>query len=75
MVCELLCDEVATNLQISDALLNKAVEVGHHKTKKAAVTEALEEYIQRREQLKILELFGTVDFDPTYDYKRQRKRK
>ena len=74
-MCGIMCDEVATNLQIDDALLRKAVEVGGHKTKRAAVNEALEEYIRHREQLKVLELFGTVDYDPAYDYKAQRKRK
>ena len=74
-MCGLMCSEVATNLQIDDSLIRKAVQAGGHKTKKAAVTEALEEYIQRREQLKILKLFGTVDYDPGYDYKQQRKRK
>jgi hypothetical protein len=39
------------------------------------VTEALEEYIQHRKQAKILELFGSVDFDPKYDYKKQRSRR
>jgi len=36
------------------------------------VTEALQEYIQRRQQAKIVDLFGTIDFDPKYDYKKQR---
>jgi hypothetical protein len=66
---------VATNLQIDNKLLNKALKIGGQRTKKATVTEALEEYIRRREQLKIIELFGTIDFDPTYDYKAQRKRR
>lgn len=65
---------MATNLAIDDRLLNKALRVGGHKTKKDTVTEALEEYIQRREQLRILDLFGKVDYDSKYDYKRQRRR-
>ncbi len=48
--------------------------IGGHRTKKATVTEALREYIQRRKHPKILELFRTVEFDPEYDYKRQRRR-
>lgn len=65
---------MATNLQIDDKLIEKAVKLGGHKTKKAAVSKALAEYIQNLQQEKILSLFGTVDYDPDYDYKRQRKR-
>ena len=66
---------MATNLAIDESLLEEALKIGGHKTKKATVNEALREYIQRRRQLEILKLFGKVDFDPTYDYKRQRRRK
>ncbi len=65
---------MATNLAIDDELLEEARRVGGHRTKKATVTEALEEYIQHRKQAQILELFGTVDFDPKYNYKKQRRR-
>lgn len=65
---------MATNLAIDDRLLEEAQRIGGHRTKKATVTEALEEYIQRRKQARILELFGKVDFDPTYNYKKQRNR-
>ncbi len=65
---------MATNLAIDDELIEEARVVGEHRTKKAAVTEALEEYIERRKQLGILKLFNTIDFDPDYDYKEQRKR-
>ena len=65
---------MATNLQVDDRLIIKAVKLGRHKTKKAAVTEALIEYIEHLEQEKILLMFGTVDYDPEYDYKRQRRR-
>jgi len=65
---------MATNLQVDDRLIIKAVKLGGHKTKKAAVTEALIEYIDHLEQEKILLMFGTVDYDPKYDYKRQRRR-
>jgi len=65
---------MATNLAIDDRLLQEAQKIGGQRTKKATVTEALEEYIQRRKQVKILELFGTIDFDPSYDYKKQRRR-
>ena len=65
---------MATNLAIDDKLIEKAKQVGRHKTKKAVVTEALEEYIQRRQQMKMVELFHGIDFDPDYDYKEQRRR-
>ena len=64
-----------TNLAIDDRLIQEARRVGGHKTKKAAVTEALEEYIRRRKQLEIISLFGTLDWDPDYDYKAERYRK
>ena len=63
-----------TNLAIDDRLLEEAQRIGGHRTKKATVTEALEEYIQRRKQVRILELFGKVEFDPSYNYKKQRGR-
>lgn len=65
---------MATNLQIDDELIVKAVELGGHRTKKDAVTRALTEYIEHLEQEKILALFNTVDYDPGYDYKKPRKR-
>jgi Arc/MetJ family transcription regulator len=65
---------MATNLALDDKLINEAQRIGKHKTKKAAVTDALKEYIQRRKQRKILALFGTVDWDPGYDYKKLRHR-
>ena len=73
----MLCVEVAamaTNLQIDDKLITKATKLGGHRTKKAAVTQALMEYVQHLEQEKVLSLFGTVDYDPRYNYKRQRTR-
>ena len=64
-----------TNLAIDDDLLAEAQQVGGHRTKKDTVNEALREYIQRRRQAKVLELFGKVDFDAAYDHKKQRRRK
>lgn len=63
-----------TNLAIDDRLIEEARRLSKHKTKKAVVTEALEEYIQRHKQVQILELFHGIDFDPEYDYKDQRKK-
>jgi Arc/MetJ family transcription regulator len=65
---------MATNLQIDDELILKAVRLGGHKTKKAAVSKALADYIRHLEQEKILSMFGKVDYDPEYDYKKQRRR-
>lgn len=65
---------MATNLAIEDKLIEEAKKIGKHKTKKAAVTEALKEYIQRRKQMEIFDLAGQIDYDPKYDYKVQRKK-
>ena len=65
---------MATNLALDDKLILKAQKLGHHKTKKEAVTTALQEYITHKKQLEILDLFGTIDFDRNYDYKKARKR-
>jgi len=65
---------MATNLQIDDSLILKAVKLGGHRTKKAAVSKALIEYIHQLEQDKILSMFGAVEYDPEYDYKKQRRR-
>ena len=64
---------MATNLAIDDNLIEEARTLGKHKTKKAAVTEALQEYIQRRKQTDILNIFNTISYDKEYDYKKQRK--
>ena len=64
-----------TNLAIDDKLIEEAVAISGHRTKKAAVTEALEEYIRRRKQLKIKELFGKINFDPKYDHKKGRRKR
>ena len=65
---------MATNLAIDDQLLDEALRIGGRRTKKDTVNEALTEYIRRRKQGKVVELFGTIDFDPAYDYKKQRRR-
>ena len=65
---------MATNLAIDDALINSAVKVGHHATKKAAVTEALKEYIKGNKQMEVINLFGAIVYDKKYHYKKQRKR-
>ena len=65
---------MATNLQLDDRLIKEAVILGNHRTKKAAVTQALADYIRHLRQERILDLFGKVEFDPGYNYKRQRAR-
>jgi Arc/MetJ family transcription regulator len=64
---------MATNLGIDDALLSEAQCVGGYKTKRETVNEALREFIQRRQRLELVKLFGKVDYDPRYDYKRERR--
>jgi Arc/MetJ family transcription regulator len=63
-----------TNLAIDDRLIEEARRIGHHGTKKEAVTAALDEYIRRRKQMQILDLFDTVDYQQDYDYKANRRR-
>jgi Arc/MetJ family transcription regulator len=72
-LCKLL--HMATNLAIDDQLLEEALRIGGHRTKKDTVTEALKEYIRHRQQVRLTDLFGKVDFDPAYDYKAQRRRR
>lgn len=63
---------MATNLALDDTLLEEAKKIGKHRTKKGVVTEALNEYIQRRKQSEIIDIFNTMDFEKDYDYKKQR---
>jgi hypothetical protein len=57
------------------ALVTKARELGGHSSNREAVRAALTEYVERRSQLRILALFGTIDYDESYDYKRERRLK
>jgi Arc/MetJ family transcription regulator len=66
---------MATNLSIDPALLERALKVSGERTKKAAVTKALKEFIARRRQRRLLELIGKLEWDETYDYKAERQRK
>ena len=61
-----------TNLALDDNLIAEAVRISGHRTKKAAVTHALTEYIERRQQRQIIDLFGKLDLLPATDMKRQR---
>ena len=65
---------MATNLAIDPDLLDRALQASGERTKKAAVTRALEEFIARREQRRIVDVAGTMDWDDAYDYKADRSR-
>ena len=66
---------MATNLAIDPDLLDRALQVSGVRTKKAAVTMALQEFIARRQQKRVLDLMGKLEWDPSYDYKAERSRK
>jgi len=65
---------MATNLAIDPELIERALEISGERTKKAAVTKALQEFIARREQKRLAELFGSLEWDADYDYKTERSR-
>ncbi len=64
---------MATNLKLDDELIQRARNLGGHKTKRAAVTHALETYVQWLGQQAVLEDFGTIDYGRKHDYKQQRR--
>lgn len=66
---------MATNLSLDPDLLDRALEVSGERTKKAAVTRALEEFIARRKQKRLIELMGKLEWDRSYDFKAERSRK
>jgi hypothetical protein len=66
---------MATNLSLDPALLERALEVSGERTKKAAVTRALEEFIARRQQKRLLELMGKLEWDDSFDVKAERSRR
>ena len=66
---------MATNLAIDPDLLDRALEVSGERTKTAAVTKALQEFIARRQQKRVLDLTGKLKWDQSYDYKAGRSRK
>lgn len=76
-MCILMCKgaHMATNLSLDPKLIERALQVSGERTKKAAVTRALEEFIARRRQRNILELMGKLEWDGSYDYKAERRRK
>lgn len=66
---------MATNLSIDPRLIEKALEVSGERTKKAAVTKALQEFIARRQQSQIVKLMGKLEWDESYNYKKERSRR
>jgi Arc/MetJ family transcription regulator len=66
---------MATNLSLDPDLLDRAMKVSGERTKKAAVTRALEEFIARRKQKRLIDLMGKLDWDSSFDYKVERSRK
>jgi Arc/MetJ family transcription regulator len=76
-MCVLLCDvlHMATNVEIDPELIQDALALGGKHTKREVIEEALREYVLRRKQQGVLKLFGTVEYDSRYDYKRQRARR
>jgi Arc/MetJ family transcription regulator len=66
---------MATNLAIDDNLLDRALVIGGLKTKKDTVNLALDEFIQRRKRQEAVELFGKIEFDKSYDYKKSRRKR
>lgn len=75
-MCKYMCGQphMATNLSIDPKLIERARQLSGERTKKAAVTKALQEFIARRRQKRLLELMGKLDWDSAYDYKTERKR-
>ena len=65
---------MSTNLSIDPALIERALKVSGERTKKAAVTKALQEFIARRRQKRLLDLMGKLEWDSSYDYKAERAR-
>ena len=66
---------MATNLSLDPKLIERALELSGEKTKKAAVTRALEEFIARRRQKALVDLMGKLEWDRSFDYKKERSRK
>jgi hypothetical protein len=65
---------MATNLALDDKIIVQAQKIGHHKTKNEAVMSSIREYIAHKKQARIVNLFGHIDFDEKYDYKKARAR-
>ena len=64
---------MTTNLKVDNKLVEEAVKLGKHKTKHAAVTKALKEYIREKKQSDVIKLFNKIEYEKNYNYKKQRK--
>jgi len=77
VLCKLMCKEehMATNLSLDPELIERALAVSGERTKKAAVTRALEEFIARRRQKRLLDLMGKLEWDDSFNHKAERSRR
>lgn len=77
VVCAGLCEDLhmATNIQLDEALISDAQKLGNHPSKRATVEEALREYVVKRKQANVIQLFGKIDYEDDYDYKKARSGK
>ena len=66
---------MATNLSLDPKLIDEALKVSGERTKKAAVTRAVEEFVARRKQKRLLDLMGSLEWDASFDYKAERSRR
>lgn len=66
---------MATNIQLDEDLISEAQKLGNHASKRATVEDALREYVQRRKQMEVIQLFGQIDYDEAHDYKAARSRR
>lgn len=66
---------MATNIQLDEDLISEAQKLGNHASKRATVEDALREYVQRRKQMEVIQLFGQIDYEKGHDYKAARKRR
>lgn len=66
---------MATNLALDPDLIERALKLSGEGTKKAAVTRALEEFITRSSQKRLVDLMGTLEWDESFDYKAERTRR
>ena len=65
---------MATNVELDETLIREALKLGKHRSKRAAIEDALREYVQRRKQVRLTSLFGAIDYDESYDYKGARRK-
>jgi hypothetical protein len=76
-LCDPMCDtmHMATNVEIDPELIKAALSLAGKRSKRAVIDEALREYVLRRQQRDVIKLFGSIDYDGSYDYKKQRSRR